>query len=301
MATSKKNQAEFLRWFGPLLEALRQLGGSAPAAEAIDKVAELENVSPQERDVVLKSGGERFSNQVQWARQYLVWEGFIDSSKRGVWALTPKGFAAKISPDQAATIFRERVKIQTALRRKKSQLDECVGENAAIDVSVDDTEQSDSEAELAAFLTVVRRLSAAGFERICMRVLREAGFEKLKVTGKSNDGGVDGIGVLQVNDLVKFNVIFQCKKWLHAVPPKEVRDLRGAMAGRADKAIFLTTSTFTQGAREEALRAGTDPIELVDGQKLLELFKKYEIGLKPRTVYDIDLPFFEAFENSAEH
>jgi restriction system protein len=145
------------------------------------------------------------------------------------------------------------------------------------------------------FLRVVRGLSPKGFEQVCMRLLREAGFERVQITGRSNDGGVDGVGVLQVNDLVSFNVVFQCKKWEQAVPPKEVRDLRGAMDGRAEKGIFLTTSAFSTNARAEAERPGAAPIELVDGVKLFDMFKKYELGLKPRVVYDVDPSFFEQF------
>ena len=129
-----------------------------------------------------------------------------------------------------------------------------------------------------------------------MRLLRESGFERVQVTGRSNDGGIDGVGVLQLNDLMSFNVVFQCKKWEQSVPPKEIRDLRGAMDGRAEKGIFLTTSTFSSNARAEAERAGSVPIELVDGDKLFEMFKRHELGLKPRTVFDIDLSFFEQFE-----
>ena len=109
-------------------------------------------------------------------------------------------------------------------------------------------------------------------------------------------GGIDGVGVLQLNDLMSFNVVFQCKKWEHSVPPKEIRDLRGAMDGRSDKGIFLTTSTYSSNARAEAERPGAVPIELVDGEKLFEMFKRYELGLKPRTVYDINVSFFEQFE-----
>jgi restriction system protein len=148
---------------------------------------------------------------------------------------------------------------------------------------------------LQRFLTVVKGLSPNGFERLSMRLLREAGFERVSVTGRSNDGGIDGVGVLQLNDLVSFNVVFQCKKWEGSVPPKEIRDLRGAMAGRAEKGIFLTTSTFTSNARAEAERPGAVPIELVDGEKLFDMFKRYELGLKPRTVFDIDLVFFDQF------
>lgn len=129
-----------------------------------------------------------------------------------------------------------------------------------------------------------------------MRLLREAGFERVEVTGRSGDGGIDGVGVLQVNQLVSFKVVFQCTKWEQPVPPKEIRDLRGAMDGRAERGIFLTTSTYSTQARVEAERPGAVQIELVDGEKLFDMFKQYELGLKPRTVYDIDFVVFDQFK-----
>lgn len=207
----KSRPAEFVRWFGPLLTALRDLGGSASPREALDRIAELENVPDESPNTLLKSGQERFYKQVHRARQCLVWEGLIESGRRGVWSLTPAG--------------RDRT---------------LTGSN--------------------------------GIERLHMRLLREAGFERVQVTGRSNDGDIDGVGVLQVNDLMSFNVVFQCKKWGQAIPPNEMRDLRGAMDGRADKGIFLTTGTFSTSARAEAERSGTVPIELVDGEKLFEMF-----------------------------
>lgn len=289
MATKKT--AEFVRWFGPLLEALRGLGGSASAREAIDRVAEIEAVPDSVRDEVLRSGQERFANQVRWARQYLVWEGLLDASRRGVWALTPEGRTKTLSHDQARQLFLAQVQKQASLRKKSAkETGQTESETPA------DSLQADQDATLERFLEVVRGLSSSGFERLCMRLLREAGFERVEVTGRSNDGGIDGLGVLQVNDLVSFNVVFQCKKWEQSVPPKEIRDLRGAMAGRAEKGIFLTTSGFSVNARGEAERPGAVPIELVDGEKLFEMFKKYELGLMPRTVFDIDHKFFEQFE-----
>ncbi len=290
---TQARQAEFVRWFGPLLDALRDLGGSASPREAIDRIATTEKVPEELRNTVLKSGQERFYNQVHWARQYLVWEGLIESGRRGVWALTPTGRARRLSPQDAREIFLRQVKRQASLRKGSGAVSGSVEEDEAIP---SDTPQADQDASLLRFLGVLKGLSPAGFERLCMRLLREAGFERVVVTGRSNDGGIDGVGVLQVNDLVSFNVVFQCKKWEQAIPPKEIRDLRGAMDGRAEKGIFLTTSTFSSQARAESERAGAVPIELVDGDKLFEMFKKYELGLRPRTVYDIDLPFFEQFE-----
>ena len=289
---SKTKQSEFVRWFAPLLQALKDLGGSAAPREALERIAEIEKVPEALRNEVLSSGQERFYNQVHWARQYLVWEGLIDSGKRGVWTLTPKGWSTQLDGISAREIFLEQIRKRAAIKKLAHVRSETAADT---DGKPEDTQQSDEDASLQAFLGVVKGLSPNGFERLSMRLLREAGFERVSVTGRSNDGGIDGVGALQLNDLVSFNVVFQCKKWEGSVPPKEIRDLRGAMAGRAEKGIFLTTSTFTSNARAEAERPGAVPIELVDGEKLFDMFKRYELGLNPRTVFDIDLAFFEQF------
>ncbi|MEO7854755.1 MAG: restriction endonuclease, partial [Rubrivivax sp.] len=198
----------------------------------------------------------------------------------------------RLDADASRQLFLQQVKRHADLR-KRSGGD--ASANHVVDDTPADTPQSDQDSTLEVFLRVVRRMSAKGFEHLCMRLLREAGFERVQVTGRSNDGGVDGAGVLQINELVSFNVVFQCKKWEQAVPPKEIRDLRGAMDGRAEKGILITTSSFSTQARAEADRPGAAPVELVDGLKLFEMFKKYELGLKPRTVYDVDPAFFEQF------
>lgn len=295
MATAKQKKGPvFVQWMGPVLDALRQLGGSATAKEAVDTVAFLCSVSAEQREEVLQSGMERFVNQVYWARQYLVWAGLIESGKRGVWALTAVGFATQLNQQQALEIFEREHQLHAETSKKKAR-NVLVQGAQPTSPQPDDSEQSDEDAEFERFIAVLQSLSAGGFERLCLRLLREAGFDRLEVTGRSNDGGIDGAGVLQVNDLVSFNVVFQCKKWTGTVPPREIRDLRGAMAGRAEKAIFLTTSHFSQNAKDEAIRPGADPVELVDGEKLYEMFKKYELGLRPRTVYDIDDAFFVPF------
>lgn len=289
----KNGQSEIVRWFAPLIQALKDLGGSAAPREALARIAEIEKIPDALRNEVLASGQERFYNQVHWARQYLVWEGLIDSGKRGVWTLTPKGLEAKLDAASARNIFLEQVRKRAAITKPTMAPSENVSDS---DDKPEDTPQSDEDAGLQPFLRVVEDLSPNGFERLSMRLLREAGFERVSVTGRSNDGGIDGVGVLQLNDLVSFNVVFQCKKWQGSVPSKEIRDLRGAMAGRAEKGIFLTTSTFTSNARAEAERPGAVPIEFVDGEKPFDMFKRYELGLKPRTVFDIDLAFFEQFK-----
>jgi restriction system protein len=160
------------------------------------------------------------------------------------------------------------------------------------DTAPPDQDDSDYKALL---LSTLKSLSPNGFERLCQRLLREAGFEQVTVTGKSGDGGIDGHGVLALNSFVSFRVLFQCKRFSGSVGPAQIRDFRGAMQGRADKGIVLTTGVFTADARREATRDGAPPIELVDAEKLVDLFAKLELGLRPLTTYEIDHSFFSEY------
>lgn len=148
-------------------------------------------------------------------------------------------------------------------------------------------------------LGILMALPPPGFERFSQRLLREAGFQEVQVTGRSGDEGIDGIGLLQVNPLVSFKVLFQCKRYRKSVTPSHVRDFRGAMAGRADKGIIITTGTFTSDARKEAVRDGVPAIELVDGQKLETMLENLELGLTPVKAFRIERAFFKDFGESA--
>ncbi len=210
-----------------------------------------------------------------------------NSSKRGIWSLTPKGTTAQISKAQAIQIIKD-VQAQQSQKgstdsNKDTQSDlENDSESEVIEVSDD-------------LLTILQGLSPSGFERICQRLLREAGFKKVVVTGKSGDGGIDGEGILEINPLMSFKVLFQAKRYQGTVSSSTVRDFRGAMQGRADKGIIITTGRFSQEAKKEAIRDGAPPIELVDGDALVELFEKNELGVKPKVIYEIDKEFFKDF------
>lgn len=144
-------------------------------------------------------------------------------------------------------------------------------------------------------LEIVRGIEPDAFERLCQRVLRESGFTKVEVTGKSGDGGIDGAGVLRVN-LLSFHVRFQCKRYKEAVGAGAIRDFRGAMVGRADKGLFITTGRFTREAEREAVRDGAPAIDLIDGFELCDLLKQFELGVTTELVERItpDEGFFSA-------
>ena len=144
-------------------------------------------------------------------------------------------------------------------------------------------------------MEILRSLPSEGFERLSQRLLRESGFQQVNVTGRTGDGGIDGNGLLQINPFVSFQVLFQCKRYTGSVTVSQVRDFRGAMMGRADKGIIITTGTFTKDAKQEAIRDGVPPIELVNGENLLDMLEQLELGLKPITTYEVDEEFFDEF------
>lgn len=288
-----KKGAEFVSWFGPLLNALRDLGGSGTPEEASNKVAEQQNVSDEILNKTIASGASRFHNQVCWARQYLVWEGFIDSSIRGIWKLTEKGQNAILDDDSAYELFVKWNKINSANRKQKK--------DSAIEKEVDEEEIDDDSSIFVDYksqvLNYLRTMSPKNFERFCLYLLRVNNFENLQLTGKSHDEGIDGIGILKINPFVSFKVLFQAKRYKDGnnVSRDKIGDFRNAMIGRADKGIFITTSKFTQEAIKEANRDGAPQIELVDCDKLIKMIEISKLGLKPVTTYEVDTTFFQQY------
>lgn len=283
-----KRKSEFVRWMGPVLDVLRELGGSGKPREVLDLVAERNALTDKKLEETLKSGQTRFYNQVHWARQYLVWEGLLDGSKHGVWSLTSAGYETSLDHDAALKLALKWGRIHSAARRKSEE-----GEDE--NPSVPEVEAVIEEDYKYLLLELLKKVTPQGFERICARLLRESGFERVTVTGRPKDEGIDGIGVLQVNPFVSFKVLFQCKRYRGPVSRAQVGDFRNAMIGRADKGIIMTTGTFSADARREADRDGAPPIELVDGDKLVEMFERVGLGLKQRTVYELDHAFFAGY------
>ena len=279
---------QFIRFFKPVIEVLKESGGSGTAAEVIDQTIEKMNISEKEQAATTKNGQSRVRNQVNWARLYLVRAGYLDSSKRGIWSLTEKGMTLDFAAFDVLGTLKQVQKIFRDEKKPQGRTEPF--EDDAVEQEI---EPQDHRAKL---LNLIKSLPPGGFERLSQRLLRESGFQRVVVTGRSGDGGIDGMGVLQVNPFVSFNVLFQCKRYQGTVTPSQVRDFRGAMMGRADKGIIITTGTFTLDAKKEARRDGVPPIELVDGESLVQMFERLELGLVPRTTYVVDEKFFEDFK-----
>lgn len=291
---SDQNLPQHFRYINPIIEILRELGGSGRSSEVTDMVIEKLNISDNELEDTLQSGGSRIKNQIHWARMVLVKIGFIDSSQRGVWSLTEKGLSTDLSRDDLVQIYKTRRQWMGISNRKQKIVEELTAQEISEEcVDESSPEAMDHRTEL---LKILQSVSPSGFERICQRLLRESGFEQVKVTGKSGDGGIDGHGILQLNPFVSFNILFQCKRYQGTVSASQIRDFRGAMMGRADKGLIITTGSFSLDAKKEARRDGVPPIEIIDGEKLIDMFELLELGLKPIKTYEVNYSFFEEFK-----
>lgn len=292
MSRSKQGNAEFVQWMRPLLDGLRALGGSARPREVISWIARELNLPPSVTEVINKSGPNRFQNQVHWARLYLVWEGLLEDGQRGIWTLSSLGWKTRLDEDAARTIFLNRVKINQVQRKQHA----ASKSESAAEFSDTATPEETRDIDL---LDTLKSLPPYGFELICGRLLREHGFEDVEVTQRSRDGGIDGYGLLRLSPFVSLRVAFQAKRYKDVVTRSAVGEFRNAVLGRAEKGVFITTGRFTADAETEAGRDGVMPIELIDGEQLVQLFQDKNIGVKPVTVYSIDHAFFDEFRRES--
>jgi restriction system protein len=258
-----------LMW--PALKAMKALGGSANHDELLEKLIEIEKVPEYVQDVMHTESLTQLSYNLSWAKTYLGKYGAMENPSHGVWAITAKGKA--LTADEVKHIPAE---VRKLYKNKKKPEDPEDGR------SLDGEAKSWKEQLLAA----VTGIKPDAFERLAQRVLRESGFVKVEVTGKGGDGGIDGVGVLRLA-LLSFQVYFQCKRYKGSVSPSAIRDFRGAMVGRTDKGLFITTGTFTADAKKEATRDGAPPIDLIDGDQLCELLKSLKLGVSTKMVEDV--------------
>lgn len=280
---------QFVKYFVPVIEALKELGNSGTPAEVREIIAPKFDLTDEQLNEQMASGQPRFINQVAWARFYLSKAGYISSSRRGVWSLAEKAINSNLTDESALEIFQQ---VHQTFATTTDYDDETEDEE---NVAPPEAGIITSTNHRTALMEKLRSMPATAFEKLCQRLLRESGFQQVEVTGRSGYGGIDGKGILEVNPLLSFQVIFQCKRYSGSVTPAQIRDFRGAMTGRADKGIFLTTGSFTVEARREASRDGAPPIELVDSDKLVKMFEDLELGLIPKTTFELDNDFFEEF------
>jgi restriction system protein len=271
---SPNDMPTFDALFAPVLAALRALGGSGSVEEIYAKTIELAGISEEVASQLHdpdKGNMTEVGYRLAWTRTYLRKYGLLENSSRGVWSLTAKGNSTD-TVDAA-----EIVKAVRLMDRPEQPKSAKKAQALEVDISKELPEEERWREQLNQVLT--QQLSPQGFERLVQRVLRESGFVAVEVTGRTGDGGIDGKGIARINGFMSFHVLFQCKRYKGSVGASEIRDFRGAMVGRADKGLFITTGTFTTGAIKEATRDGAPPIDLVDGDELADKLKELSLGV----------------------
>lgn len=221
---------------------------------------------------------------MRWARNYLKNYGLLENSARGVWSLTEEGYKT-ISVDKKKVTGHVR-----ALHASRRQV-------APEDVDETEAPTIDEIGWKEELLDLLKTIEPSAFERLSQRLLRELGFINVEVTGRPGDGGIDGKGNLSIGSVITFRVVFQCKRYKDSVSSEAIRQFRGAVEGRADKGLIVTTGKFTRNAREEAQRDGALAIDLLDGDELAEKLKELRLGVNVSLVENvsIDAEWFDRF------
>lgn len=256
-------------FMNPTLQALKELGGSATIEELNRKIIEITGLTDEQLEVLHdpeKGWKSEVEYRMAWTRTYLKKYGLLENSSRGVWALTPKGRTIEsVDPKEVSRYVREKIR-----QEKISKVDEDEPE-----------EEINWRDEL---LETLLNMDPSSFERLIQRMLREAGFIQVQVTGRTGDGGIDGNGIMRLAGMLSFQVIFQCKRYKGSVNVSQVRDFRGAMVGRADKGLLITTGNFTNDAMKETTRDGAPAIDLIDGDTLMDRLKELGLGVKTEKI-----------------
>lgn len=272
----------------PILDILDSMGGSATIAELNEKVISSLNIPEDEAEklyVLDKSGNPVIDTNLSFARSYLKKCGLLENSERGVWSLSP-GFKSgdKINPDSIA----RKARTETDKKRRKTST-HCNDEDQC---SLTDEDSTEWQEELR---QVLLNIKPKAFERLTQLLLRELGFVQVVITGRSGDGGIDGKGIVKLQEILSFHVVFQCKRYKDLISSPAIRDFRGAMQGRAEKGLFITTGTFSSEAVKEATRDGAIAIDLVDMKDLALMFKNLNLGVNVKMVekVTVDKGWFE--------
>lgn len=292
MARTKKIKSPTqLELVEPVFAILVELGGSATIDEMRDSVIKKLNLSDNVVDEPHKGNASQQTEleyQLAWARTRLKNLGAIINSKRGVWMITPEYAGRKFITREEVTANIKETKLKG---KAETEVNSILKDGDPSNDGIDTIE--DSEPWRAELAEALHNMDPDAFERLSMLLLRECGFSQVIVTKKSSDGGIDGTGKLRINGIFSFNVAFQCKRYVGSVSASDVRDFRGSLTTDIEKGVLITTGSFTKAAREEASNAGKQPIDLIDGEEFINKLIEYGLGVKEKTIYEVDTGFFE--------
>jgi len=277
----------------PLLERLEG-GRERRISDLYDETALVLNLDREDRSELLASGRQsRFENRVGWAKTYLTKAGLLDSPRRGVARITPRGLEVlHEKPSRVDISFLRQYEEFVAFKQAPQQ--------AGVPESAKSSEESPEElldnafSQLKAELTqsLIQEIRAAApsrFERLVVDLLLKMGYggpsNEGWVVGGPGDEGIDGI----INeDKLGLDVIYvQAKRWEGTVGRRTVQEFTGSLEGqRASKGVLITTSKFSAEAQDFISKIGKKVV-LVEGSKLAELLIEQRLGVETVNTYDV--------------
>ena len=281
------NKPDYLELMYSILVSLKQLNNSGRNPEIKNKIIEINDI--KEDELLIKMEGKnypdsQFNYYFRWSKYMLNKMNLIDAPKRGMAVLNKNG--EKISSLSELKVIYQDYKKSNKIddNNEEESIEEENKEEGNLDFP---TENISWRKEID---NKFQKMSSDAFEQFCIRILREIGYE-VEVTSSKNDNGIDGIGHINVG-LLKFRVVIQCKNHNSPISRPDIDKLIGAMVNnnRVPRGIFMTSSTFTSGARKTA---DNNDIDLIDFDGILDILRTNNIGIKEQII--LDEKFWESY------
>lgn len=253
-----------LAW--PTLNVLNDLGGTASIKQISRSLAQVLQISRAAREIRHGDGQmSEFGYRAHRARSALKSiDAVVENASNGLWSITDSG---------------------RGILDESTLLGMLEGGGPKPDY--------DNKSWRDKLLEFLQNMDPQSFQNICNQVLNRSGFRQVQITNRAGNGDILGSGALRVN-LVSFHILFQFKRSATPIDDAEIRDFRGAMIGRAEKGLFVTTGKFTDSASQEALRNGAPVIDLINGIEFCDLLRDLELGVSTKLseVIEVDPEYF---------
>lgn len=285
----------------PILQVLAH-GNEQKTGNLPDQILDqgLLTLTDEELAEKTKKGDSRFHDRVWWGATYLKQGNFVERPARGTIRITPKGLDyLKTNPREMTLQWLRKDEDFAAYVSERSK-NSTKTEIATEDLSPDDLiEKGFSDLEESLKKDLLDKLHGSNpyfFEKIVLRLFKKMGYGDFEETPKSRDGGIDG--VINQDQLGLEKIYIQAKRYAdgNKVREPDIRNFIGAMSGDVSKGIFVTTSFFDDSAVRKARDARNHKIILIDGNQLVSLMIKHNIGVQITNTYEVkevDEDFFE--------
>ena len=271
---------DFQTFMRPVLEVMSD-GSVWKTTQLINKLSDLFSLTAEERNQLLPSGTQsRMNNRVLWARNDLKNAGLLERAEdagKGAYKITDKGL--KVLETGPERITRSYLHSLDADSENPLFQSENADEQKTPKELIAEAQAMLNESLRKELLQRLKQTDPIEFEKIVLSLMEAMNYGIGSMTKQSHDGGIDGMGILKLGEVLSFRVAFQAKRYDGTVGSSIIRDFRGAMMGRADKGLIITTGVFSRDAVKEATRDGATPIDLIDGNDLAKHLKKLGLGV----------------------